>query len=269
MTESYRSHFIEPTEVAAYDSREYGAKSYSTLLWGIEKRYLRAILEERFTPGTDDLLDFACGTGRVIAFLESFFRKSVGIDISPQMLKAAAERAPKSEFRCLDITATKEHEDSHSEERFDVITCFRFLLNAEPELRLAALKRLAVRLKGRDSVLIINNHGNPFSHKALLWPLHKLRSLRRGYLPTGNYLTHARVKAVLDKADLEVVETYSYGYLSAKAVKLFGFTITARAEQALAGRAFLSGLGVSRIYLCKRRLTAVLSSGFFTTEEKD
>ena len=55
------------------------------------------------------------------------------------MLDAAVEKTGATSLLCKDITGA----DDRVEGQYDLITAFRFLTNAEPELRAAALAGLA------------------------------------------------------------------------------------------------------------------------------
>ena len=54
---------------------------------------------------------------------------------------------------------------------YDLISCFRFLLNVEPEMRSRVLQRLREALRAPDGRLLVNIHGNSRSlrHPAIVW----------------------------------------------------------------------------------------------------
>jgi len=83
-----------------YENKEYSNISYYSYIWRIEKDYLN-ILSKEFKKNSRDsgkirYLDFACGTGRVISFLENYMDISIGIDISNDMLEIARKKVKKS-----------------------------------------------------------------------------------------------------------------------------------------------------------------------------
>src|SRR5262245_50706863 len=135
MPTTYRHEFISAGDAGRYDSVEYAPSSYSNLLWELEKPVLTAVVREfRKTHGRIDYLDFATGTGRVAAFLEHSVDVSTAIEISEAMVDRARLRLRRIELVCRDITDPTVAPDGC----YDLITCFRFFLNAEPALRLEA-----------------------------------------------------------------------------------------------------------------------------------
>ena len=145
-------------------------------------------------------LDFACGTGRVISYLEDLAENVTGIDISPAMLKLAAEKCKRARLIQKDITV----ETNTPPEKFDLITSFRFLTNAEPELRKQALLRLHKYLKD-DGTLIVNAHSNPWSYRLVMLPFHWAsdRFVRRR--PLFGYLSGRQARRLLDECGFKVV----------------------------------------------------------------
>jgi SAM-dependent methyltransferase len=246
-TTEYSRSFCDPAHARAYE-HSYEAGTADEALWRIEREFL-AEFYSRNEPKWPrcSYLDFACGTGRVLAFMEAWPAISRGIDISPEMLAVARTKIQRSELVCMDIT-----KEGPPEDRYDLITAFRFFLNAEPELRLRVLKALALRLRNADSRLVFNNHGNPFSYKAAAWPLHRTRQLFHGRAPAGNYLTHREVKELVRKADLQIVERTGCGLISPKVFKLApseAGTIESWFGRNILGRTF----GVDQIYVVARR----------------
>lgn len=244
---SYREQFAEPAKAQRYEAVDIGAGSYSDLLWEIEKRQLTAVIDEmRLTHERIDLLDFATGSGRIIGFLEDRVDTATGIDVSAAMVKLAGEKLRKARVICKDITAANDE----IEGTYDLITAFRFALNAEPSLCLAALKALAARLRDETSVLIFNNHGNPFSHKLPLWPYHAVRRLGRGYITEGNYMTNRRARKLAAAAGLTIRHVLGCGLLSAKSLRILGYDRVHKLENALAG-SVLRPMAVNQMYVAR------------------
>ena len=245
---SYSSHF-DSNEAVDY-ARMYDEPSYSKLLWQVEQAQLERLLARfRATHPHIDHLDFASGTGRIIQFIEGRVDTSVGIEISPDMIEIARSRVKKSRLICKDITAP----GAEVEGQYDLITAFRFVLNAEPNLRLAALRALRARLRDASSWLIFNNHGNLWSHKALLWPYHRVRRAGSGRLPAGNYLSHSEIMEATRAAGLEAERVQGCGVLSAKMLKILPFDRLVQLEQWLAEREELSRWGVNQLYVARMR----------------
>ena len=245
---TYRQQFAKKAKAEEYDRVAYGSDSYSDILWEIEKAQLVGLLKEfRKTHDHIDYLDFAAGTGRIISFMEDKVNTATGIEISQAMAELARKKLVKGRVICADITNDAEE----IEGRYDLITAFRFILNAEPPLRVRALKALAARLKDETSVLIFNNHSNLFSHKLLLWPLHKLRRLGKGYQTEGNYMINVQARRLADEAGLTIGRVLGCGVLSAKALRLMPFDTVRRLEKQLARRPMLRPFCGNQMYVAK------------------
>ena len=99
--------------------------------WLVEQQLLAQIIATQVPPEARSAADFACGTGRVLEFLGRRFPHPVGIDVSPDMLALARDRCPEASFITGDVTTAPDLAPGP----FDLITAFRFFLNAEPKLR--------------------------------------------------------------------------------------------------------------------------------------
>ncbi|MCA9200092.1 MAG: class I SAM-dependent methyltransferase, partial [Planctomycetales bacterium] len=211
--ESYRTKFAD-SQLAAKYSDLYNPNTPDDILWHVEKVFLDQVVEElRQTHESIDYLDFACGTGRVIGYLENFVDTAAGIEISDKMISVAQQKGVKGNLICRDITDA----NTPIESKYDLITAFRFVLNAEPRLRHAGLSALVGRLKDQNSRLVFSNHGNPFSHKMLALPIHAIiRPFSKRYDRTGNYLTYAQVSRLVSDVGLEIVKVFGLGFISPK-----------------------------------------------------
>jgi len=190
MSETYRKHFTDAAKAGSYDAHQYATGTYGEVIWRIEQEQLSCFISRfRATHSRIDYLDFACGTGRIIGFLEDKVDEATGIEISQQMIDVARTKVNHATLIRSDITSEPWPQDK----KYDLITAFRFILNAEPSLRLSAFKVLASRLKDKDSRIVFNNHGNLLSLKLFLWPLHKLRHQGQGHRQEGNCMSHRQV----------------------------------------------------------------------------
>lgn len=207
---TYRDQFAEGEAAAKYDTVEYADGSYSGLLWDIEKEQLDDVLRKH-APTPFDYLDFACGTGRVLAHVAPRAATATGIEISAAMAARAHARVPAARLAVVDVTAP----GAELEGTYDVVTAFRFVLNAEPSLRLAGMRALAARLRSSDAVLVFNNHGQLTSHKAILALPHLLR---RGFRRSneGNVLSHRAVLALAGAAGLRATRVAGAGLLGGR-----------------------------------------------------
>ena len=184
--------------------RLFSDNPYARLLWILERRVLDRVARGLPRSGSLRHLDFACGTGRIIAHLEQYCGESLGVDVSLSMLRVARRTAPGASFLCADITSTPLLQD----QRFDLVTTFRFFLNAEPPLRLAAMKKLASLLT-TDGVLVFNNHRQhrSLTHRLLL----RMKPGRRDL----HYMPHSEVLDLVTAAGLRIVRTFPLGILPA------------------------------------------------------
>lgn len=163
---SYRRSHLGAAKAAAYDEDLWDATAAKGLEWLVERRLLTGLLPAVRRGGPADVLssqpgcvaDFACGTGRVLEFLARHYPAPVGIDISPDMLALARCRVPDATFVLGDVTA----DPVLAPGPFDLITAFRFFLNAEPSLQEATLAWMRAVLRP-GGIVIANFHLNPSS----------------------------------------------------------------------------------------------------------
>ena len=249
MPNMYRDKFVELTKPQDYD-RQYAKRSYGEILWNIEQHQLLGFLREfRRSHPRIDYLDFAAGTGRVISFLEDHVDSAVGIDVSPAMVENAGRKLKRGCMLCTDITAP----EAPIEGQYDLITAFRFFLNADPGLRSAAMNRLAVRLKNESSRLIFNNHGNLWSHKLAMWPFHTVRRAGRGHVSQGNYMTLRQARRLADEAGFVIEKVMGCGLLGPKAQWIIPFERLLAIESYLGETTFARHIGVNQMYVARLR----------------
>ncbi len=250
--QSYRTRFAAAADATSYDQGEYAPGGYPGLLWRLEQDVLREVVEGLRQATTEiDYLDFACGTGRVLAFVERLVDRSTGVEVSEAMLEVARQKVHTARLVRADITVGADEVSGP----FDLITAFRFVLNAEPELRLAALRRLTELLRDDRSVLVFNNHINLWSYKLGTWPKQRFApSSRRGpYRP--NFLTDRGIRRLAGQCGLTIEKVHGLGFLSRRALPLLGYERLLAAEHRLASTRPLNRFGADQIYVA-RRLTA-------------
>jgi ubiquinone/menaquinone biosynthesis C-methylase UbiE len=200
---SYRESHKYQSKGAEYEEY-YQNKVWQRFLWSREQEILSRILDKYFTGRDVHLLDFACGTGRITEFLENRVKTSTGIDVSDSMLAVARKKLKRTEIIEADITAG----NILKPRKFNLITAFRFFLNAEPELRSAAIGTLA-ELLDEDGYLVFNNHQNSGS------PWIKLRYAHyRKKDPEGiyNVMNIKQMKKLFEKVELQIIEIYPVGF---------------------------------------------------------
>ncbi|MEX2137779.1 MAG: class I SAM-dependent methyltransferase [Pirellulales bacterium] len=198
-TKDYRQSHAAPERGRDYDARyNTGATAF---YW---EHFERPCLEKIFTRLRDDgqqrYLDFACGTGRIIGLGASYFVETVGVDVSESMLAKARSKVPQARFILADVVRAPLDLG-----RFDVITLFRFLLNADAKLRDYVLDwlRQAIRDSG---TLIVNNHCNSNSVRG---SIHLLRNGIRLGKPR-KVLSDRAVRDLLSKHGFRVVEQHGF-----------------------------------------------------------
>ena len=181
-----------------YDRDLWDLSTARGLEWLLEKGILDELLEGRRAAHV--AIDFACGTGRVLEYLAGRAREVIGIDISPAMLEVARRRCPGARLVEGDITV----DPGLVTESADIVTAFRFLLNAEPPLRAAALEWMRDHL-APGGVLIANFHLNPRSLRG--------RYLRARAAPDVNLIGVTHARELLAEHGLAVREVRGYSYV--------------------------------------------------------
>jgi SAM-dependent methyltransferase len=228
-----------------YESVFADPRRVSGLLWKVEQDILEDVLDG-LRPRPLRALDFACGTGRVARWLTDRVGNVTGVDVSAAMLERAAVNAPRATLVLGDVTR---HPDLVTGP-FDLVTMFRFLLNAEPELRGTALEWVSRNL-GEGGSLIVNIHRNAHSANGLI-------ARARGKLKRTSSvrtLSVGAVAALLEEHGLRVLATYGYGYLpyglaGSRTVPFSRFVLAL--ESRLAGRRFLTPVASHVIMVARR-----------------
>lgn len=140
-----------------YDT-ELAANSFDSYMNRWEARHLRDIIARNFgAKKVPRCLDFACGTGRITQVVAPLAEQMVGVDVASSMLDVARTKVPAATFVQVDLTT-----EAPDLGTFDLITSFRFLGNAQEEVRAKALRSLNA-LQPTGGLLIVNNHRNPHS----------------------------------------------------------------------------------------------------------
>jgi predicted TPR repeat methyltransferase len=185
-----------------YDDKLFSPGSYDFHVWQQEKRLLTELIG-KWVHRRHRYLDFACGTGRILAHVEPHFAMSVGLDISWSMLTQARSKIRNAILVCGDATRVPELLSG----TFDCITAWRFFLNAQPELREQAMAFLASKLASAESVLMFNVHGNRHSSRCFMIALNRLRGQRH------NTMSFAEVQELVERHGLEIVEWHGVNFL--------------------------------------------------------
>jgi SAM-dependent methyltransferase len=199
----YTEVFQNAAAVARYQRVVYAPGSWASVVDARQRRFLRALARRRF-PAPPVQHDFACGTGRVLRALAGRVSAAHGYDSSVEMLARAADTG--AELHVVDPDGpvpSPVPTDGPA-----LVTLFRLLLNAPPDLRDRALSFAAAALPTPDSgLLVVENHGNRRS----------LRHLRRFRRPRGNAwfaeLSHVEVADLLSRHGFRLVERRGFALL--------------------------------------------------------
>lgn len=236
---AYRNSHMEKGKGGIYHS-SFASDKHRKMMWRLEKRYITKIIERHFPNSPDAHLDFACGTGRLLAFLEPMCKKSTGVDISEEMLSVAKTHTA-TDLVHADLTA----DDVLGDVQFDLITAFRFFPNAEPLLRLQALEVLVKHLRN-NGVLLFNNHRN---NESLL-----ARFRRRAFGNSYRGMNIEEITSLMANAGLEVISIDSAGILhDSFSSDFFPGSLFYCIERLMGVIPFTRSYGYNQIIVCKRR----------------
>ena len=243
---SYRERWVDAAAVAHYQNEVYSPASFDSRLWEIEQDVLGRILD-RYCPDHFDAeaIDFACGTGRILAFLKPRVRSLIGLDISREMLNAAAQNVPDVELICADIMRSPSDVPSDK----DIITSFRFLLMAEPGLRVGCLQALATKLRSAESILVLNSHGNPWSYRLLADWRNRLFRKPIARLPTFSL---SDMQHLARDSGLRLVYATGLGFVPPSLARLLPQRVNKWVDGALAGCPILWRLGSHLMFVLRR-----------------
>ena len=196
---SYRQSHSAPGYSQRYNAN-YAIGYYAAIFREIELPILKQLFSE-LCDGRGSLLDFACGTGRITQIAKPYFQRVVGVDVSEEML-CSAKASDGPIFICEDITKKPLNE------RFSVITAFRFFLNAEDSLRTDALTAIRNHLTP-DGRLICNIHMNSRSIMGIFY------SMTRWIPGLAHHqtLSYKKFSRMLEANGLKVEQVIWYGVL--------------------------------------------------------
>jgi SAM-dependent methyltransferase len=241
MPGSYINSHKKPGKGESYDEH-YATNSWYRFLWSREQIALNSFLEEFFKNRQINLLDFACGTGRIIGFLENRTTIAVGVDVSEQMLEITKHKLTRAKLIHADITK----QNVLKGQKFNLITAFRFFLNAEPNLRKAALEAL-VPLLDKNGYFVFNNHRNQNS-PFVRFKYNKCHGKR-------NFMSMQEMRDMVSQAGLEIVKIYPLGFLPLYKLKL-PYILNIAIDNIATKFACLQDYSESPIMVCKHLSSA-------------
>jgi SAM-dependent methyltransferase len=251
MSISYSNRFQEADAVTAYETGEYAANSYSSSIWALQRPVLENILKDfrQKRTGPVRLLDFACGTGRVLSFLEGLADTADGIDISQNMVAQARPKCARARLQVGDILTQPEL----LQKSYDVISCFRFILNVEPALRHRVLSRLREVLQPPDGLLLVNIHGSSRSlrHPAIVW--RRWRELGGKSDAMLNEMSPAEARQLLFENGFEVVQQFGFGVLPPTLYRTPLRGLASVSDRLLAGNNLWKNWAIDLLFVCRPR----------------
>lgn len=234
----YRSSHLD--KGADYDSL-FRKGHYPHLVWQFESEILTSVIGDRFRERTFSHLDVACGTGRILEHVRPFAQRSFGIDISPSMLQKAKTRIPPAVIVRGDFAGTPPFR-----ERFDLITCFRFFLNAEPHLR-ASVARNAQELLADGGILVFNNHRN---YESLTYRI--LRAAGRAASELA-CMSHQEAQDLVEEAGLKIVAVHHVGIVPGTDQRMYlPYCLSAGIEHIATKVKALGPWSNDLVYVCER-----------------
>jgi predicted TPR repeat methyltransferase len=240
--EDYRASHSGPGSFSdAYDETLFSPGTYDSRVWEEEKQLLDQLVD-RWVVARDRYLDFACGTGRIIAHLESRFTASIGLDVSESMLAKARQKIEAATLVCGDGTRAPDLVPGD----FDCITAWRFFLNAQPELRDEAMGYLAPKLRSPQSVLMFNVHGNRASTRWLMVTLDKLRGRHNNTMSVGE------VRSLVARHGLEIVDWHGIMCLDKSFYNFMPARIWWFLERTLRSLGFPTRWKVYLVFVCRK-----------------
>jgi SAM-dependent methyltransferase len=245
--QTFSDSFRSEIAVDHYERFVYEPGNYDTTIWELQKTFLEKWLRVfRESHPRVKCLDFACGTGRVTSVVEEFSDDTLGLDISPEMLAVAAERTVNTQLRHGDILSDPRIADFD----YDLITAFRFFLNAEPDLRTRIMQTLAARLRDEGSRLVFNIHGNRRSIRHLSVRAHQKRGERH------NEMSIDEVRWLADQTGLEIESWHGFGILPRSLYKTKLCPAARRIDQAAIQWGWLSAVSCDLLFVCRKKRVA-------------
>lgn len=207
----YREVHKDVQKALNYEHNVYSADSYDAYMWEMEKEVL---LKEINLLGKTRInyLDFACGTGRILSFVEQYVSESTGIDVSEDMLVLAKNKIRNSLLIKCDLTK----EDVIKNKQYDLVSAFRFFLNAQKDLRNEVMPLLSKKM-ANDGILIFNIHGNISSYYFLPMIFSKIKKNREKL----NAMSYFEMLSLIKNSKLNVIRVYGIGFIPSSFYRLF------------------------------------------------
>ncbi|MEK7269953.1 MAG: hypothetical protein AAB215_03320 [Planctomycetota bacterium] len=135
-------------------------------------------------------------------------------------------------------------------EKFDLITTFRFVLNAEEGVRERALRALAPLLRDENSRLIFKVHGNRHSYRHFARFLHRIGLGQKD--SRFNELSRVESIALAERCGLRVVRVRGMGFIPRMASRLLPSFLWMALERTMASMPWIWRFGVNLVFVCRK-----------------
>lgn len=225
---------------------------YRKYMWEWEQSVLSEILRSKVNRDSP-ILDFACGTGRILNFLITISDKVTGVDVSDSMLEVSSGNHPDLELVKADLTKDNVF---LGKRQFPLIITFRFFLNAQNSLRVEVLDALYPLLED-NGIFIFNNHGNATGIGTLLGKLVvSIKNIFRNSNSQFTYylLSHSKIKTLLKDSGFEITETHHRSVFPILNEKTkFDVSKIDKIENWFSSKSFFRPFARSVIYVCKKK----------------
>lgn len=253
---AYAEHYQQPeTSGERYDRGL--SNRFELAIFRLERTILLDLFQRlRLADPQTTYLDYACGTGRIMAVFEGLIRSMVGVDTSSGQLRVARLKLPAAEFVNGNVVTEPALLGNR---RFNFITSFRLLLNLEPENRAPILRALR-NLLTPDGYLVVDNHMNRYSILGLtaLFAHKVLRMPKKSMLPRGrrgiiSTMSESEMRQVLSEAGLEVMEVHRIFVLPGHGrLQVLPTRWLVPVEALMSRVPLLKLLSKNQIYVCRR-----------------
>lgn len=248
------SYFREGAAGQAYD--EGISNPFELAIFHLESAYLNQICSTWLSGKANPAyLDYAAGTGRILASLRDRTTLKFAVDTCPAQLEAARSKVPDATF-IVDNLATN---PACVPTKFDLITCFRLFVNLEEANRLSVLKALASVLNDHG-ILVVDNHMNRYSILGLiaLFMRHVLGYKEKSLAGPGEKtvigtMSEKTMRSLLRSSGFQVKKTYRFMILPGhKTCRMLPSRLLVRVERLLAMVPVLNLIGKNQIFVCQK-----------------
>ena len=260
----YRSPYAESylRAHAAGQAYERGiTNNFELAIFELEKVYLNQIYASWLSDrGAFAYLDYATGTGGILALFADKTTVKFAVDSSHLQLECAKSKVPEATFIADNIATNPDCLPI----RFELITCFRLLVNLEQENRLPVLQGLSNALKD-DGILILDNHMNRHSVLGLIalrmkhWFGYRDKNAETfGQKRIINTISQTEMVQLANMASLMVKDVYRFmilpGYMKWTILPIRWLI---KVERIMATVSWLNWLGKNQIFVCEKRISGI------------